>query len=342
MGVQAKILLPIVSISLLSGVFIFLYFTNMFEKNEKKALVTQAKTLVMEAESAREYAAEQINHNVFREGITNVDDALRTVPIFAAIRVAKAKAKELGLEVKVPKNSPRNPDNQPDAFEKEVLAKLESGTVEEHYQIDEQTNKLRYFRPVKLTQECMKCHGDPAQSASLWGNDKGLDLTGTKMENWKVGEVHGAIEVLLPLAPMQASLKENSFIIAGISLVSTLLLIAVGIFIARMVRKPLDVLKAANTDVASGNIDVQVQVQDYTEAYELAEGFNAMVRSIKTSQEHLEEEKASVEQMAASVQESAVALQREKESVERYALLYKKPKSKSNTFHKALPSCLMV
>jgi methyl-accepting chemotaxis protein len=55
---------------------------------------------------------------------------------------------------------------------------------------------VRYFRPIRLTDECLLCHGDPQTSKANWGNDKGLDPTGVRMEGWKVGEVHGAFEIV--------------------------------------------------------------------------------------------------------------------------------------------------
>lgn len=315
-SVSVKIIAPIVLVTVLSGVGTFLYFNNQTKSDAEQALIAQARTLVLQAESAREYTAEQRKYNVFKGTYSNTDELLRTVPIFSAIRVAQMKAKELGLEVKVPKFQPRNPDNQPDAMEANVLHQLESGTIAEHVEIDEQSNKLRYFRPIKLTKECLDCHGDPATSVALWGNNQGLDPTGTRMENWKEGEVHGALEVLLPLAPMQAKAAQQTWIIAGMVLLTTAILIIVGLVIARLVRNPLKQLLDASDKVAHGDLTATVDIHEYTEINELSTSFNAMVLNIASSNEQLENELKKVEAMTNNLQEAAIQIQQEKESVE--------------------------
>lgn len=84
-------------------------------------------------------------------------------------------------------------------MEARVLRLFEAGTEKEYFEIDEAQNALRFFRPVRLTQECLLCHGDPKTSEALWGRTEGRDPTSGPMENWKVGEVHGAFEVVQSL-----------------------------------------------------------------------------------------------------------------------------------------------
>mgnify|MGYP002783589372 FL=1 len=237
----------------------------------------------MAAEAAREYTADQIRFGVFRdvkESQLTIEQVLRTVPIFSAMEVAKKKAAELGFTLKVPKFQPRNPDNQPDDFEAKVLRNLESGTLKEYYEIDATTNKLRYFRPVKLSQECMRCHGDPAQSQEFWGNAEGKDITGAKMENWKVGEVHGAFEVLVNLDEMQSAANQKSLVIALIAAFSSGLTVIALFFIANVVIKPVQKLQVVNAYLVNGELDkIVVDINTNDEMGALA---NAKRRIVKT------------------------------------------------------------
>jgi methyl-accepting chemotaxis protein len=315
-SVKVKILVPLIIISVCTSVSLYFYFSQTAKQSAITSLTLQARTLVLQAESAREYTAEQIRHGVFKEDLKSTESILRTVPIFSAIRVAKSKAKELGVEVKVPKFQPRNPDNLPDNLEADVLRKLEDNTLAEYSTIDESTNKLRYFRPVKLTKECLACHGDPNQSLALWNNNQGLDVTGAKMEGWKEGEVHGAIEVLMPLAPTEAAIQKQTLVIAGIMAVVSIIFIIIGSVIAGWVRNPLDVLLGAAKQISKGNMEVETAINEYEEINELGSAFNSMVTSIKQSQEQLEQEKQSVMVMAGEIEQSAIELRREKESVE--------------------------
>ena len=71
---------------------------------------------------------------------------------------------------------------QPDAFERQRARERSQKDAElsEYYAVDKERNALRYLRPIRLTQECLLCHGNPANSKTLWGNDQGLDPTGAQ------------------------------------------------------------------------------------------------------------------------------------------------------------------
>ncbi|MCX6147702.1 MAG: DUF3365 domain-containing protein [Candidatus Kapabacteria bacterium] len=124
--ISTKIAVPLAIVGLIGGISLYFYFTSLYKQSQVDALVGKARAVVLSAESAREYTADQARHKVFQPGanITDLKDLLYTVPIFSAMQVAAKKSKELGFTMKVPKNSPRNPDNQPDEYEKTVLAKF--------------------------------------------------------------------------------------------------------------------------------------------------------------------------------------------------------------------------
>lgn len=308
--IRSKIIYPIAIVSIISGVISYFYFYDLYKTTEVNALVTKARTLLLEAEAVREYTSEQQKRDVFRDSITALEDFLYTVPIFSAMEVARNKASELDMEFKVPKNQPRNPKNQPDAYESEVLRVLESGSQTEFWEIDKQTNKVRYFRPVKLTTECLVCHGNPDRSMELWGRDDGRDISGGKMENWKAGEIHGAFEVMMSMEPIDEAVAKKSFVIAGISLFSTGLIILLTVFVANGIRKPIKVLELSASKVAQGDVDVSVETLTNDEIGSLTNSFNQMVVNIKSAQEDLKAEKASVERkVEVAVAESEAARQ---------------------------------
>ncbi len=290
-----KIILPLLLVSFVSSLFIYFYFTSLTEKQEIEALVKQARTLILQAESTREYAADQIKSGVFKEDLKEKKQILFTVPIFAAMRATRAKADELGLEFKVPKFQPRNSDNEPDSYEAEVLRRLRDREMTEFWDIDETTNKLRYFRPIELTQECMRCHGDPNKSFEYWGTTDGTDITGTKMEGWKVGEIHGAFEVMMPMEPVYATVSKKARIIGLIAFLTLVILGLVAWSIARLVSRPIQKLEEGTRRVAEGDLSVQVMLEVEDEIGALSQSFNVMVHDIRTSADALEAEKASVE-----------------------------------------------
>jgi methyl-accepting chemotaxis protein len=284
LSIRWKIILPALVVSLISGVSTFLYFSNMYREVATEGVVDKARTIILAAEAAREYTADQIRFGVFRdskESNMSIEQVLRTVPIFSAMEVAKKKATELGFTIKVPKFQPRNPDNEPDKFEADVLKKLESGATAEYFEIDPATNKLRYFRPVKLTQECMRCHGDPARSQEFWGNAEGKDITGAKMENWNVGEVHGAFEVLVSLESLQRAANLKSSVIAGIAAFTSGLIVLVLFFIANVVIKPVQKLQVVNGYLVNGELDkIIIDLNTNDEIGDLASANRRIVQTI--------------------------------------------------------------
>ena len=295
LNIKAKIIYPVALISVLIGVVSYYYFRDLYHDAEINTLVTKAKTLIIEAEAVREFTAENFKYDIYDKNITALDKVLRTVPIFSAMEVANKKSTELGMEFKVPKNQPRNPKNSPDAYETDVLARLDKENLKEYWSIDEATNKLRYFRPVKLTEECLKCHGDPATSLRLWGNSNGKDITGVTMEGWKTGEMHGAFELKMDMDPLQAAVSKKSFTIALLFGIGTTMIIGIIMLVAGKISKPIYSLKDAANKVAEGNNDIEVEVDTDDEIGHLADSFNIMVKNIKQANDDLINEKAGIE-----------------------------------------------
>ncbi len=156
------------------------------------------RTAILEAENVRESISGLRQANVFNqermlEEIKKTSDfrttgAYQTVPVVAAWRAIEKVAAVEGYQFRIPKNSPRNPKNQPTAEESAWLSAFESGRVAEVFEVNSARNEIIYARPIKLTADCLSCHGDPGSSTTK----DGRDVLGFQMENWKAGEVHGA------------------------------------------------------------------------------------------------------------------------------------------------------
>ncbi|MFM1945328.1 MAG: hypothetical protein RI897_4310 [Verrucomicrobiota bacterium] len=208
----------------------------------------KAASIILAAEASREEMAEKWQDGVFTKETLRawadegkVDLVVASVPVVTAWKVTMAKAKEGGYEFRVPKFDPRNDKNTPDEIEAEVLRKFENEKLESFSMIDEELNAIRYFHPIRLTAECMLCHGDPATSMEIWGNDRGEDPTGAKMENWKVGDVRGAFEVVQSLDDVDAMLQASAMKKAGATVL--FLLLASGVFyvmVSKSVVKPVE------------------------------------------------------------------------------------------------------
>src|SRR5690606_15334937 len=98
----------------------------------------------------------------------------------------------------------------------------------EYSYIDEETQEIRYFRPVRLAKQCELCHGDPATSSELWGNYTGSDILGYRMENKRAGDLHGAFEIITPLNRVNEQLRTHVLYAIGFTVITLIVIGAAG------------------------------------------------------------------------------------------------------------------
>ena len=258
------------------------YYYHDVQTRTQRQYVEKSRAIALAAEAVREEMADKWDAGVFTQAQLSawakageLKKVLAAVPVVAAWEAAMAKADEGGYKFRVPKFHARNPENKPDALEGRVLKLLESGELAEYHEIDPALNAVRYFRPVKLTEDCMICHGDPAQSLALWGNDEGLDPTGVRMENWKVGEVHGAFEVIQSLDKADADVfaaMRQGMIVGGVFAILAIVLTRLGI--SRTLVRPLQDLTRVARAISDGDLTKRVVVRGNDEIGELGRAFN--------------------------------------------------------------------
>ncbi len=283
------VLIGISQLLLLAGVLAYVNYHRSMT-NLQDEYVARARSIALTAESVREEMARKWDLGLFdahtlsewhKQGA--LEKVLGAVPVVTAWNAAMAKAKEGGYEFRVPKMQPRNPKNQPDAREQLALEAFERDSkLQEYYEVDHEKNALRYLRPIRLTKECMICHGDPAQSVAMWGNDKGLDASGSKMENWREGEVHGAFEVIQSLD--EADARAASALWGNLWLVGGLVLVSGGLFfymISLWVTTPIRSTVEAFRRFAEGDLTHTLKVHNHDEIGQLRSAVNVLVSKLR-------------------------------------------------------------
>jgi len=288
MKLNLKITIFVAVIVLLGMGILFTVNYFQMKKNFFNAEVVRARSFVLAAEGVREFMAESSRKGVFKteELKSDVSKFLYTVPIVGAMRVMELKADEAGLKFKVPKISPRNSKNEPDKLDLEALKILKeldtgSGYTPEHIIHDAENAQLRYYKAVRLTKVCENCHGDPATSQKLWGNSRGVDPTGVKMENWRAGEIHGAFEIFLPTAPVFASIYSNLTVSFFVFLpVTIIVLIMLWIINTKFIFKRLLAMGEHLEKVAGGDFSIHIAPKADDEVGDLAKSINKMVDDV--------------------------------------------------------------
>ena len=333
-------------------VLVAILFSAYIQRDRETVIqgeVKAARSLILMAESVRQnmekkwelgiFTPESVRQMEYTSAEDRKQKLLATVPVVAAWESAKAKAKEGGFEFRTPRQNARNPKNNPDPVEADVLEYFKRNpSASEKYLIDEKLNAVRYFRPVRLGKVCLNCHGDPANSYNLWRRDDGRDITGFKMDNKHVGDLHGAFEIISPLdkadAALAGSLRSALAIVVPIIIAAILITI---FFVRRMVTRPLDEAVRICSNIADGDLSADIditrkdevgmlltslknmtahlrhivgQVLDNTEAIshssqEIAAGNTSLSQRTEEQASSLEETASSMEEMTGTVKQNA-------------------------------------
>ncbi len=185
---------------------------------------------------------------------------VKQVPVVVAWSIARDYAESQGMKFSTPSLHPRNPQHAPDDFEREALTRFESNSeLKEYFKrtlVDGQ-EVMRYAQPVRLTEDCLFCHGDPAGAKDPFGYAK---------EGMKVGDLRGAFVVTAPLTAMREAATGNSLALLLLSAVTMLLTAGVVFFLVRrVVVRPVVAAAALANQIANNNLtaaDIEVRAHD--------------------------------------------------------------------------------
>ncbi len=230
MSIRWKVILigmaGLLLVSIVSGV----QRVHDIRSGAEEAIVEKSRAIVRMAEATRDQMAKKLAMGVIRP-LNELDGSalMEAVPIVSAMNVAMENAKAGDYVFRVPKVSPRNPKNEPIPLELAALKEMEADNLTE--KVVREPGQIRYFRPIRLTSECLYCHGDPRG---------GKDPLGGTKEGWKEGEIHGAFEVVSSLAAADAAVSSARISVAGwMGLILVLVGSASWLLFAKNVSNPL-------------------------------------------------------------------------------------------------------
>lgn len=179
--------------------------------------------------------------------------------------------------------NPRNSADQPDEFESAALAAFNDGTATEFSEIAKVDGKevFRYVAPMRIEENCLDCHGEPAGE---------IDVTGFPKEGWKLGDVGGAISIVMPLdvymESERASVVQDVIFFSGMLVVC---LLVVYLALKYLVTRPLSRIREGVESIQRGNLDVRfAHTQSSREMNDLMDRFNAMASDLSDIYDNLE------------------------------------------------------
>lgn len=318
MGIRSK-LLGLVAVMLLGLGAVFLWiFNSRVKTTAMNAMQSQASQIVDTAESVRLGMEDKWNEGVFSQQMLSefaakgeTEKVLATVPIVTAWTAVMRRAEEGGYEFKTPKFNPRNPSNEPDAIETAALKLFQAEPERTSYSVvDTEKNAVRYFRPIRLTNECMLCHGDPKTSKELWNNDEGLDPTGYHMEDLAVGDLHGAYEVTQSLDKSNASAK--AAVLNGAFVIACALVVCCAVMawlLNYSLLNPLLKITDAFSRLVSGDLRNNLTVTSGDEVGRLQSGVNALTERMRGMIMKMQSTSKELDEVSGGLSETAIRVE---------------------------------
>lgn len=266
---------------IISGLLIVLFMAQAWTSylhDQEMALgetVDKARTIARQIIETRDYLSSVVR-------IDQVEQNFALTPQVAATRIALRLTEGSPYYVRQVSLRYRNPANQPDPYEQQLLHRFGSNRLQEQFQVSMVNGKktLRYLLPMVAEKSCLSCHGS-FEAAPRFVQQR--FPKGHPSYNYKEGELIGAISVSVPLTPlyheiMQAMKKELA--LEGSILI--LVLLATSWLIHRIILAPVTKVAQGIEAVAStGNFSNPIEHSGNDEIAHLVTSFNELMAELK-------------------------------------------------------------
>jgi len=271
MSVKWKVLSVALAGPVIVAVILAWQQVHKIREGAEAVVLEKSRAVVYMAESARNEMARKLQLGIIRplEEVPE-DKLIDAVPVVTAIKMVEINAKKAGYEFRVPKENPRNPANKPTPFEKTILDKLKRENLDELVVREE--GQIRYFRSIRLSQDCLFCHGYPSGER---------DISGGTKEGWEESEIHGAFQIIGSLEEAEKEVFRAEVAISLWTLVIlSVISAAVWMLMTRSVFTPLlDILNLSKR-MSGGDLTGSLAVRSHDEMGQVGGSLNEMVGSI--------------------------------------------------------------
>jgi len=260
-----------------------------------------------------------------------------TIPIVSAFNAIRAGGENSIYKLRTPTLKPRNKKNVPTEEDLKIFEKLKDLKGDEGYShFNRETNKFSYYQPIRLSTQCLQCHGDPALSNKYWGNDQGLDPTGHKMEGYNAGMFYGAMIFTYDIDALSPTLYRDLAVNSAIEIIIAILGIIIIILLVSRALKPLDRINSTLEEINEGEGDLTrvIEIERYDEVGAVAENFNRlngnlreMISTIFRASDHVKSSSLEMtnsstslanvaQEQAASIEETSAAMEEIKGNID--------------------------
>jgi methyl-accepting chemotaxis protein len=266
-----KVILSISAVLIATSLIGFWITRDRVNRQAEEAFRDKVRQITGMAGATRSWYSENLDKLVPNHEFKYIEQ----VPVVVAWKVAQHYAQSAGMEFKTPSLSPRNPLNQPDDFERRALMKFkEDPNLKEFSERVSENGRewMRFAQPVRLSQDCLHCHGDPVGAKDPFGYTK---------EGMQVGDLRGAFSVRASTDELVANATSNSralFLISLLTLIAAC--VAVAVVTRQAVIKPIARIKTLLLSLAEGDLTHRLDVNSEDEVGQMAGALNTTVARI--------------------------------------------------------------
>jgi methyl-accepting chemotaxis protein len=228
--------------------------------------------------------------------------SMNQVPVVVAWSVAQQYATAQNMEFHTPALIPRNPKNQPDEFERRALEAFQKDSSLTEYSdrtVENGRDIMRYAQAIRLTEDCLMCHGDPAGAKDPFGYVK---------EGMKAGELRGAFTVRASMEGLVQTARSNSMALFFTTVLT--LLAAAGVLfvlVGKLITQPLSSAVDMANQIADNDLTMEdLPAESEDEIGEATSALNTMKNNLRGLLRSIAE---TAEQVAASSEELSATSQ---------------------------------
>ncbi len=278
------------------------------------------------SESIRNYISKRWEDDAFdKEALKNIqtkDDKEKlenALPIINSINIVKDKAEEMDIEFSVVRKNARNKTNEAVGKDIEIFNKFETENIKEFSEIDNENNKLNYYRRIEFTKDCIYCHGTYDDISAYWQKYDGTDPFGFKPENRKAGEFYALYKIGLNLSKTQQISTEINEIFRKksneegqkgiifntlVSLPIFALAIILVILLVRKIVKKIDKIKNSINKIAEKDYTEKISVTSKDEIGKISEGINILHNTLNETLKKIKDVSSNINLTTKSLSES--------------------------------------
>lgn len=177
---------------------------------------------------------------------------------------------------------PMHPDNKADKYDLAIIEKFRKnkGLKDDEGSMDKNGTPYYYYaKPIKITQGCLRCHGDPADAprevVEQYGTENGY--------NWEPNTIASAYVIYVPLKNALDKAKKAAINLVAIGAAGVVvLMLIIWIFFNQYVVKPISLLEKRATEISLGkNLSNPIEITSRDEIGTLARAVDRLRISVE-------------------------------------------------------------